>query len=97
MNEKIMNDKKPQLSHALTFVACMGMFLSTLDTGIMNVALPFFTHFFNTHENIAAMSVVGYTVSLAAVIMPLGSLSDRIGKLKISFFGFLLFGISSLL
>ncbi|QXN86231.1 MFS transporter [Tetragenococcus halophilus] len=97
MNEKITNGKKPQLSHALTFVACMGMFLSTLDTGIMNVALPLFTQFFNTHENIAAMSVVGYTVSLAAVIMPLGSLSDRIGKLKISFFGFLLFGISSLL
>ncbi|AYW51406.1 MFS transporter [Tetragenococcus halophilus] len=81
----------------LTFVACMGMFLSTLDTGIMNVALPFLTQYFSTNENVAAMSVVGYTVSLAAVIMPLGSLSDQIGKLKISFFGFLLFGISSLL
>lgn len=52
MNEKITNGKKPQLSHALTFVACMGMFLSTLDTGIMNVALPFFTQFFLTRMRI---------------------------------------------
>lgn len=94
---KTTGRKKQQLSYILTFVACMGMFLSTLDTGIMNVALPFFTRYFSTSENIAALSVVGYTVSLAAVIMPLGSLSDQIGKLKISFFGFLLFGISSLL
>ena len=91
------NINQRKLGYMLTFVACMGMFLSTLDTGIMNVALPFFTQYFSTNENIAAMSVVGYTVSLAAVIMPLGSLSDQIGKLKISFFGFLLFGISSLL
>lgn len=88
---------RKRLSFCVTLVACMGMLLSTLDTGIMNVALPFFTAHFNTNANIAALSVVVYTVSLAAVIMPLGSISDQVGNLKVALLGFTLFGISSLL
>lgn len=81
----------------IIFLACTGMFLSTLDTGIMTIALPFLTKYFHTTPTITTLSISGYTMTLAAVIMLLGVLSDQIGKLKISMFGLTIFGLSSLL
>ncbi|MBB1079276.1 MFS transporter [Limosilactobacillus sp. STM2_1] len=78
-------------------VAGIGMLLSTLDTGIINVALPFFKAYFETTANITAIAVTGYTASLAVFILPFGLLSDKFGKLVFSYIGLILFGISSLL
>ena len=80
----------------ITIVAGMGMLLSTLDTGIINIALPFLKEQFQTSTDIAAFSITGYTLALAISILPLGVLSDKFGKLKISYLGFVLFGLSSL-
>ncbi len=67
-------------------ISGMGMLLSTLDTGIINVALPYLAHQFHASASTAALSVVGYTVSLAVFILPFGYLGDRFGKLKISLY-----------
>ena len=75
-------------NHLIILIAGMGMLLSTLDTGIINVALPFLQHQFHSTTSIAALSVVGYTTSLAVLILPFGYLSDQIGKLKLIIFGF---------
>ena len=80
----------------ITIVAGMGMLLSTLDTGIINIALPFLKEQFQTSTDIAAFTITGYTLALAISILPLGVLSDKFGKLKISYLGFMLFGLSSL-
>lgn len=80
----------------ITIVAGMGMLLSTLDTGIINIALPFFKDQFQTSTDIVAFTITGYTLALAISILPLGVLSDRFGKLKISYSGFVLLGLSSL-
>lgn len=80
----------------ITIVAGMGMLLSTLDTGIINIALPFFKDQFQTSTDIVAFTITGYTLALAISILPLGVLSDRFGKLKISYLGFVLLGLSSL-
>ncbi|WP_165329469.1 MFS transporter [Streptococcus tangpeifui] len=80
----------------ITAIAGMGMLLSTLDTGIINVALSFLKGQFQTTTNIASFTITGYTLALAISILPLGVLSDKFGKLKISYLGFVLFGLSSL-
>ncbi|WP_314983579.1 MFS transporter [uncultured Veillonella sp.] len=80
----------------ITIVAGIGMLLSTLDTGIINIALPFLKEQFQTTTNIASFAITGYTLALAISILPLGVLSDNFGKLKISYLGFVLFGLSSL-
>ncbi|MGT2948522.1 MFS transporter [Streptococcus devriesei] len=80
----------------ITVIAGMGMLLSTLDTGIINVALSFLTGEFQTTTNIASFTITGYTLALAISILPLGVLSDKFGKLTISYLGFVLFGLSSL-
>jgi len=73
------------------------MLLSTLDTGIINVALPFFQKEFNDSARLSALSVVSYTLSLSILILPFGYLSDQFGKLKISLIGLILFGLGSIL
>ena len=87
---------KPLQDLLITIVAGMGMLLSTLDTGIINIALPFFKEQFQTSTDIVAFTITGYTLALAISILPLGVLSDRFGKLKISYLGFVLLGLSSL-
>ena len=81
----------------VVIVAGIGMLLSTLDTGIINVALPFFKSYFETTADIAAIAVTGYTISLAVFILPFGLLSDKFGKLSFSYIGLIIFGLSSLL
>lgn len=78
-------------------IAATGMFLSTLDTGIINVALPFFKTYFHTTTNTAALTVTGYATSLAVFIMLFGVLSDQKGKLRIATLGMGLFMVASLL
>ncbi|WP_165212522.1 MFS transporter [Streptococcus tangpeifui] len=80
----------------ITIIAGLGMLLSTLDTGIINVALSFLKEHFQTPTNTAALTVTGYSLALAIFILPLGVLSDKFGKLRISYLGFVLFGLSSL-
>ena len=77
-------------------IASIGMFLSTLDTGIINVALPFLKNHFQTNTNTVALTVIGYSTSLAIFIMLFGILSDTKGKLKIANFGMWLFMLASL-
>lgn len=78
-------------------IAATGMFLSTLDTGIINVALPFFKTYFHTTTNTVALTVTGYATSLAVFIMLFGVLSDQKGKLRIATLGMGLFMVASLL
>ncbi|MFP7774476.1 MFS transporter [Ligilactobacillus sp. LYQ112] len=81
----------------VVIIASTGMFLSTLDTGIINVALPFFKAYFHTTTNTAALTVTGYATSLAIFIMFFGVLSDQKGKLRIATLGMGLFMTASLL
>lgn len=90
-----MNNKLK--SNLIITISGMGMLLSTLDTGIINVALPFLQKEFQTSTSLTALSVIGYTMSLAVFILPFGYLSDRYGKLKMSLFGLVLFGLGSIL
>lgn len=81
----------------VTIISGLGMLLSTLDTGIINVALAYLTKHFHTTTGLATFTITGYTLALALFILPFGLFSDRFGKLRLAGLGFLLFGLSSLL
>lgn len=78
-------------------ISGIGMLLSTLDTGVINVALPFLEKQFSATIAITTLSAIGYIMSLAIFILPFGLLSDKFGKLRISYIGLIIFGISSIL
>ncbi|MDG0884059.1 MULTISPECIES: MFS transporter [Bacillus cereus group] len=77
--------------------AGIGMFLSSLDTGIINIALPFLEKEFHSTVTITAWSVTIYVTALSATILLFGKLSDRVGRIRICLWGFVLFLFSSIL
>lgn len=81
----------------IALIAGVGMFLSTLDSGIINVAIPTLLKQFNTQISTAIWTITLYTLVLSATILLFGRLADRIGRLKIYTLGLALFAISSAL
>lgn len=81
----------------VAMIAGIGMFLSTLDSGIINVAIPSFIQIFHTNLDTVIWTVTLYTLILSATIMLFGKLADRYGRLKIYALGLILFAVSSLL
>jgi EmrB/QacA subfamily drug resistance transporter len=78
-------------------VASLGAFMTTLDVGIINVALPYLRIAFDTQLTTIAWTITIYTLTLSASIIFFGRLSDRIGRLKIFRWGVITFGIASFL
>jgi hypothetical protein len=66
----------PKISVSIVFVAAM--FMSIMDSTIVNVALPSLSRQFNATGTSIDAVVVGYLVSLAIIIPASGWLGDRL-------------------
>lgn len=73
------------------------MLLSTLDTGIINVALPSLERSFHTSASGITWAVSGYVLALSATIVIFGRLGDRIGLVRVFTGGLVGFALGSLL
>ncbi|WP_242270505.1 MFS transporter [Bacillus cereus group sp. BfR-BA-01425] len=94
----VINRKLSLFSEKLVIlIAGIGMFLSTLDTGIINIALPYLEKEFHSTVTITAWSVTIYVMALSATILLFGKISDRVGRFRICLYGFFIFLISSIL
>ncbi len=78
-------------------VAGSGIFLSTLDSGVINVALPFLRQSFHTSVNKISWTISGYFLALSATIVLFGKLGDRFGRVNVFATGLWIFAIGSLL
>ena len=85
----------PKVSVSIVFVAAM--FMSIMDTTVVNVALPSIAK--DLHASNASIDaiVVGYLVSLAVVIPASGWLGDRFGTKRVFLSALALFSITSAL
>ena len=83
--------------HLVVFTAGIGMFLSTLDSGIINVALPTLSKSFNVTPSFITWSVTLYTLLLTGTIIIFGRLSDKYSRLNIYSLGLTTFLIASIL
>jgi EmrB/QacA subfamily drug resistance transporter len=99
-----MNRSQTQINKISIFVekivlatAGIGMFLSTLDTGIINVALPFLEQEFHTNFTSITWAATLYLTALSVTIVIFGRLSDRYGVIKIYTLGLLVFAVASVL
>ena len=80
----------------VAIIAGIGMFLSTLDAGIINVAIPSLIQVFNSNLDVVIWTVTLYALIVSATILFFGQLADRIGRLKIYKMGLTMFAIISL-
>ncbi len=85
----------PKVSVSIVFVAAM--FMSIMDSTIVNVALPSLSRQFNAIGTSIDAVVVGYLVSLAIIIPASGWLGDKLGTKRVFLSALALFTLASAL
>ncbi|MET9492010.1 MFS transporter [Nocardia sp. NPDC006630] len=79
------------------FAACLGTLMLLIDVTIVNVALPDMSADLGTGLSGLQWIVDGYALALAALLLALGSLADRVGAKQVYLAGLALFAIASLI
>lgn len=81
----------------ILFIVVMVTFMSTLDSSIVNVALPVMAKALNVTSAGIQLVVTSYLIIISATILVFGRLGDIVGKTKVFKFGIALFTLGSLL
>ncbi|MGW0733802.1 MFS transporter [Streptomyces sp. NPDC002851] len=78
-------------------ICCMSLLIVSLDTTVLNVALPVMRR--DLDADVAGMqwTIDAYTLVLASLLILAGSTGDRIGRRKVFAAGLVLFSLGSLL
>jgi EmrB/QacA subfamily drug resistance transporter len=85
-------------NQTLTLLAvCLGTFMLTIDVMIVIVALPSIHAALHTSLSDEQWTIDAYSLSLAALLLPTGSLADILGRRRVFAVGLTLFTASSLL
>lgn len=75
----------------------MGIFLSTIDGSIVNVAVPTLERDLGATFALVQWVVLGYLLTLSSLLLTVGRLADMRGKKNIYLSGFVLFTLASAL
>ena len=78
-------------------VAGSGIFMVTLDGGIVNVALPALAREFDAALTLTQWVVLGYVLAVTGLLLPAGRLADLRGRREVFLSGFAAFGVASVL
>ena len=69
----------------------IGTFLSVVDHGSVNVALPTMASRFEIDLPTVQWVIIGYTLAICALLLPMGRLADIIGRKQVYVAGFVIF------
>jgi EmrB/QacA subfamily drug resistance transporter len=89
-----VNKKERRL---ILITVCIALMAVIASVSGLNVAQGKLTTTFNASQNSILWIINIYTMSLAALLLPLGALGDRIGRRKILLIGLIIFGIGSVI
>lgn len=78
-------------------VLCFGLLAIVIDNSILNVAIPTLVRELNATNTDLQWIVDSYTLVFAGLLLTAGSLGDRYGRRLALQFGFMIFGIGSIL
>ncbi len=73
----------------------IGMFASVVDHGSVNVALPTIAGHFHSDFPTVQWVAIGYALTISALLLPMGRLSDLLGRKKVYIIGSLVFVIGA--
>ncbi|MEU7158598.1 MFS transporter [Streptomyces chrestomyceticus] len=82
---------------AILAVLCLAVFVVSIDTTVLNVALPTMSRELGAGTEELQWFVDAYTLVLAGVLLTAGSFSDRFGRKKMLLVGLAVFGVASAL
>jgi EmrB/QacA subfamily drug resistance transporter len=88
----------PRRVTAIVLVLSLAVFMASLDLFIVNLAFPYIGRQFSG-TSLSSLSWVlnGYTIVLAAVLVPAGRWADRVGRRRLFVAGMIAFSVGSLL
>lgn len=92
-----MRFKRPEHRYLVFLICATGIFITVFDTSSAIVALPTIALEFGTVLPTAQWVIIGNSLTIAALLVPMGRLSDLIGRKRIYVLGCLLFSIGALL
>jgi EmrB/QacA subfamily drug resistance transporter len=81
--------------HHVFIVCVIGIFITVFDTSSSIVALPTIAHEFGTGLPTAQWVIIGNGLTIAALLVPMGRLSDLIGRKRIYVVGALIFAVGA--
>lgn len=87
---------KLEHKHHVFIVCVVGIFITVFDTSSSIVALPTIAHEFATGLPTAQWVIIGNGLTIAALLVPMGRLSDLIGRKRIYVVGALIFAVGAL-
>lgn len=78
-------------------IVCLGIFMSTLDGGILNIANPSIAEDFSISLGAVQWVINAYMLVITASLLMFGRLGDRLGMEKVYTWGFVVFTLGSAL
>lgn len=73
----------------------VGMFVTVMDQSGVNIAIPKIADYFSVDIPTVQWIILGYVLSTAVMLMPMGRLSDIVGRKPVYLSGFVIFMISA--
>ena len=92
-----MPETSPRRRMLILAICCMSLLMVSLDTTILNVALPAIRGDLGASVSGLQWTIDAYTVVLASLLMLAGSTADRIGRRRIFQYGLVVFTVASVL
>lgn len=89
--------QSPNFKYWVFGALAIGIFASVVDHGSVNVALPTIAEEFNTDLPTIQWVVIIYALTIAALLLPMGRLSDIVGRKKIYIIGMVVLGAGAAL
>ena len=93
----MVDEPPPIYKWKVLLVVGAGVYMVTLDSGIVNVALPNLTADFGTSLLVAQWVILGYVLCITGLLLPSGRLADMVGRREVFLGGFVVFAGASAL
>ncbi|HEY3501190.1 MAG TPA: MFS transporter [Actinocatenispora sp.] len=87
--------RSPRAPWLAVATVCLGAFMGQLDASIVTLTFPALGHTFSASLAAVEWVSLAYLVTLVALLVPIGRLSDALGRKAVYLLGFLLFTLAS--
>jgi len=91
LSRNLITSRRPAYKWWAFAALSIGLFTSVADHGSVGVALPTISDHFGTNLPTTQWVIIGYALTISALLMPMGRLSDIVGRKQIYIAGFAVF------
>jgi EmrB/QacA subfamily drug resistance transporter len=95
--KQMIFDEGKRQRRIILITVCLALMAVIASVSGLNVAQPKLAVEFNASQTNILWMINIYTISLAALLLPLGALGDRVGRKKVLLVGLFIFGLASMM